>query len=351
MQVSGRVCVVLLALLAGACSGGAKGGGAGTGAMGAMGGDAGSAGAAAGSGAGGGEAGTGQAGASGLASDELCGARPGGTAGGRQVLRFESLEPIDEHIVVQFERSVVGPGVGESVVFGLDSFQVLRNGQAECVTDPTLLEYENTHHNWFDIARGTAGDVTYQLQLSFTSYGMPLEPHLLSGTDADGVSSLGPIPMISTGSPSFCGSCLDSLHLAISEVMLDNVDAYADEAGEYEPWIELYNWWSEPISLNGWHLSDDFADRRRWRLPAVTIPSNERILVVVADGQPEQGELHTTFRLQPGGGQLILTDPDGRTDGGLVLAPQSANQSLSYTWSSGSYEVGAPTPGAPPSEP
>jgi hypothetical protein len=267
------------------------------------------------------------------------------------VLRFESFEPTDEQIVVQFERTIVGPGVGESVLFELDAFHVLRQGKAECVTDATLLAYENTHHNWFDVARGTIGGVTYELEMSFTTYGMPLEPHQLIGTDADGASSFGPIPMIATGSPSFCGSCLDSLHLAISEVMLDNVDAHADDAGEYEPWLELYNWSSDDISLSGWHLSDDFADRRRWALPAVTIRSNERTLVIVADGQPEQGDLHTSFRLEPSGGQLVLTDPDGRTDGGLLLAPQHANQSLSYRWTSGSYELGAPTPGVPPSEP
>ncbi len=124
----------------------------------------------------------------------------------------------------------------------------------------------------------------------------------------------------------------------------------ADEAGEYEPWIELYNVSAADVDLSGWHLSDDFADRRRWPLPAVTIPRDTRMLVIVADGQTDQGQLHTSFELGPSSGQLILTDPRGRTEGGLIIAPQGPGKSLAFSWTSRSYELGAPTPGAAPPE-
>lgn len=295
-------------------------------------------------GAPGGDGGDGGAGSPAPVNDELCGVRPGGDFYEQHVVRFENRESSDEHVVVQLQRTNMGVGVGESWLFALDAFQVSRAGESQCVTQSDRLEYENTHHNWFDVARGTAGGVTYELEMSFD------EPHQLSGIAADGSLLFGPIVMIGTGSPAFCSGCLDSLPVGIGEVMVENVDTYADEAGEYDPWIELYNTSADDVSLDGWHLSDDFGDRERWPLPAVTIPRTGRILVLIADGQPEQGELHTSFALGPESTQLILTDPDGRSTGGLLLSPPGEGQSLSYSWSSGDYEPAAPTPGVAPPE-
>ena len=288
----------------------------------------------------GGLAGTGGTGAGSGASDELCGRRPGGALSATHVLRYESA---DASIVVQLERTWIGAGVGESQLYRLDGFQLSLDGVPTCVSDAASLEYVNTHHNWTDVARASA-DGRYEVAMSFGA------PHTFAAFAADGSPSLEAMPLIPTGSPPFCWTCPGPMVVSISELMLENTDTLADEAGEYEPWIELFNPASEAVDLSGWTVSDDFTERDKWALPAMTLPGYG-LLVLFADGQPDQGPLHTSFALARSGGEVVLTAPDGVTDGGLLLTPQAAGESLGFSWTAGTYVTGAPTPNMPPPEP
>ena len=312
-------------------------------------GSAGAAGSAAGAGAtnGVGNAGEAGAGGSGRTDDDLCGQRPGGTVNSVHVLRFETLSAEDPALVLQLERAYSGAGVGESSLYELKALHVAIDGETTCITDAESLEYENTHHNWFDVARGRAEATTFELRAQFVGEVARSMQFEVVGLDAAGSPTLGPIEVIPTGSPYFCTSCWDHLTVSISEVMLNNESAHADEAGDYEPWIEIYNYGSDDVPLAGWSLSDDFAVRRKWTFPDITIPRHQ-VLVLFADAESEQGELHTNFALSPTSGQLILTDALGRTDGGIVLEPQAADRSLSFSWASGNYAASSPSPGSPP---
>jgi hypothetical protein len=293
---------------------------------------------------------SGAAGSSPQSGDELCGKRPGGRLDGTHVLRFETLDEADAHVVVQIERAFSTWGVGESSVYELMGMQVVRGDDTTCISDAAALEYENTHHNWFDVARGRAQDATFELRVEFVSQ---LERNLrfeVVALDDAGTTTFGPVEVIGTGSPHFCTSCWDALTVSISEVMLDNRSTLADEAGDYQPWLELYNYGSEDVDLSGWSLSDDFSERRKWPFEGVTIPRHET-LVVFADGEAEQGALHASFALSTESRQLILSDALGRSDGGILLAPPAADQSLAYSWTSGAYEASVPTPGTPPPSP
>ena len=48
--------------------------------------------------------------------------------------------------------------------------------------------------------------------------------------------------------------------LAINEVMASNDNVIADADGDYEDWIEIYNYGTTPINLDGFGLSDDNTD-------------------------------------------------------------------------------------------
>ena len=43
----------------------------------------------------------------------------------------------------------------------------------------------------------------------------------------------------------------------ITEFMADNDETLLDKFGESSDWIEIYNPTTEPINLDGWHLTDD----------------------------------------------------------------------------------------------
>ena len=96
----------------------------------------------------------------------------------------------------------------------------------------------------------------------------------------------------------------------INEIMADNAHTLEDpnEPEEYPDWIELYNPASVPVNLGGMFLSDDPANSQLYRIPDDVVIGANDYLVFIADGEPEQGPLHTNFRLSKGGENVTLID-------------------------------------------
>jgi hypothetical protein len=101
----------------------------------------------------------------------------------------------------------------------------------------------------------------------------------------------------------------------LAEIMADNASGREDDFGLKEDWIELYNSGSTAVSLDGWWLSDDAGDDKKWRFPAVAIPPQGTLLVWASGrnridpGSP----LHTNFSLSRNGEFLGLYRPDDLT--------------------------------------
>ncbi len=60
-------------------------------------------------------------------------------------------------------------------------------------------------------------------------------------------------------------------NIAINEFLADNETVVADQDGEYDDWIELYNNGTDPVSMNGYYLSDDSSDLTQWKFPDTII--------------------------------------------------------------------------------
>jgi len=56
--------------------------------------------------------------------------------------------------------------------------------------------------------------------------------------------------------------------LFINEFMADNGAIVADEYGNYDDWLEIYNAGSTAIDLGGMYLTDDLSDPTNWMVPA-----------------------------------------------------------------------------------
>lgn len=109
------------------------------------------------------------------------------------------------------------------------------------------------------------------------------------------------------------GTQVWSQNLIISEFMAANNSGLRDEDGEFSDWIEIYNSERAPVSLAGWHLTDDPLDLTKWQFPNVTIPG-QSFLIVFASGKDRinpQAELHASFSLNRDGEYLALLRPDG----------------------------------------
>ena len=98
--------------------------------------------------------------------------------------------------------------------------------------------------------------------------------------------------------------------LRINEIMPSNLVAFADNHGEYAPWIEIYNGGHGTIDLgNGFRLSNDAGNPAAWAFPnGQTIGSNAHLLVW-ADGETHEtapGIPHASFRLNSSTGCVVL---------------------------------------------
>ncbi len=91
--------------------------------------------------------------------------------------------------------------------------------------------------------------------------------------------------------------------LVINELLASNETAHADENGEFDDWIELYNADSYPINLKGKFLSDQPNIPNKWELPDVTLAAGD-YLIIWADGDGGQGNNHANFKLSKGGETL-----------------------------------------------
>ena len=111
----------------------------------------------------------------------------------------------------------------------------------------------------------------------------------------------------------FSAGYANDYQVYINEVMTSNATTIADEDGDYEDWIELFNSGQETIQLEGFGLSDDYDNPFRWIFPEISIPPGGFLLVWASgkDGTDPALPLHTNFRISQDGEEVLLTHPDG----------------------------------------
>ncbi|HCY98041.1 MAG TPA: hypothetical protein DHU86_07830, partial [Polaribacter sp.] len=74
-----------------------------------------------------------------------------------------------------------------------------------------------------------------------------------------------------------------SYHITAQDVRINEVvssnSMYTDEDGDTPDWLEIHNFGSEVVSMNGWTLSDDSNDLGKWTFPNSTLAPNEYLLL------------------------------------------------------------------------
>ena len=102
--------------------------------------------------------------------------------------------------------------------------------------------------------------------------------------------------------------------LLINEVCPNPRLGIPDVDGEIVDWLELRNTTNEPISLQGYFLSDKEHKPTKWRFPEhAVIPPNGYYLVYCSgkDKPQENGVPHTNFSISAAGETLLLSNRDG----------------------------------------
>ncbi len=93
--------------------------------------------------------------------------------------------------------------------------------------------------------------------------------------------------------------------IQLNEVMPNNLSTVADEVGEYNDWIELYNSGNLNVNLSPFYLTDEINNWNKWKLPALNLFQND-FKVIWADDQPQQGNSHTNFQISANGETIWL---------------------------------------------
>ena len=106
-----------------------------------------------------------------------------------------------------------------------------------------------------------------------------------------------------------------SQDILINEFMASNSSVIADEFGEYDDWVELYNPSNNPVDIGGWFITDNLENPTNWQIPTdnalvTTIPANGYILLWF-DKDIQQGPLHVDSKLSASGEEIGLFGPEG----------------------------------------
>lgn len=93
--------------------------------------------------------------------------------------------------------------------------------------------------------------------------------------------------------------------LLINELMASNL-VLADEFGERDDWLELYNAGEESVNIGGLYLTDDLDNLSKWQISAPKEIEPNGFAVIWTDDDVEQGGLHANFKLSSAGETVAL---------------------------------------------
>ena len=107
--------------------------------------------------------------------------------------------------------------------------------------------------------------------------------------------------------------------------MASNDFVVADEAGEFDDWIEIYNKGSQSINLEGLHLSDNILELDKYTFPNLILNPDSYVIVWADDDEEEQSNMHATFKLSASGEQVYLSDSNGNILDEVVFGEQQTD--------------------------
>ena len=111
--------------------------------------------------------------------------------------------------------------------------------------------------------------------------------------------------------------------IVINEFQADNEAIIADQDGEYDDWIELYNNTNMSIDLSGYFLTDDDDDMFQWSIPNGTSIDANGFLIIWCDKDTTQNGLHANFKLSSEGESIFLSDASGTLVDQIIFTDQS----------------------------
>lgn len=119
-----------------------------------------------------------------------------------------------------------------------------------------------------------------------------------------------------------------SQEIVINELMARNTTYVADEAGQFDDYIELRNNSATNYqNLKDWHLTDTVGILDKWKFPDEATLTPHGYLIIWADEDGGQGDLHCNFKLSGSGEEIYLIDPSGTIVDQVIFGEQQEDMS------------------------
>jgi len=96
--------------------------------------------------------------------------------------------------------------------------------------------------------------------------------------------------------------------LRVNEAVADNETIFADDAGDFDDYFEIYNDSEAAIDIGGMYLTDTPGNPKLWPIPEGTVVPAKGFVLFWADDEDYEGILHTNFKLSNDGEGVWLYD-------------------------------------------
>ena len=118
--------------------------------------------------------------------------------------------------------------------------------------------------------------------------------------------------------------------VVINEFLVINSDLHYDNAGDDDDWFEIYNYGDYPILVNNLFITDDKTEPCKWKINSTVNLFIEpgKHMLFWADGEPEEGYYHASFKLSGDGEYLGIYDEDTTLIDQILFGEQTPN--ISY---------------------
>ena len=136
--------------------------------------------------------------------------------------------------------------------------------------------------------------------------------------------------------------------VVINELLAKNETVNSDEQGEFDDWLELWNYGLESIDLSNYYLTDNPNNSMKWNFPSDAVIAPNEYKIIWCDEDQEQGAFHTNFKLSSSGEYLALIASDGFSIIDSLTFPQQ-DEDISFGRLNNfdaSWDYMSPTPGS-----
>ncbi|MCL1854216.1 MAG: lamin tail domain-containing protein [Clostridia bacterium] len=135
--------------------------------------------------------------------------------------------------------------------------------------------------------------------------------------------------------------------LRITEIMASNGNTLEDAFGRHPDWIELHNEGAEPVSLEGFALSDRKDKLEKYTFAAGAVIQPDEYIIIFASGAKKDiaDEYHASFKLSATG-EAVYLSKGGVIIDFVVFGPLEKDISLALDEKGEYTQTLTPTPGA-----